>query len=166
MYQTLIVLGIVCIIAAAVGGGLTAFGVEIPKLTRPRVAVVFAIGAVLVVVGISTKPKPPPSAPTLSSVVTYPVGQLTASGCPVNVPVRGYITTTGGQGQVTVRLEVIWDNGNTQYSPPLTVSVNGANTYYFNDTWLVSNNTGGDFEWAVVSPMSDGSTVQPFSVSC
>jgi len=36
----------------------------------------------------------------------------------------------------------------------------------FNDTWLVSGNAGGDFEWAVVSPMSDGSTVQPFSVSC
>jgi len=168
MYQTLIILGIVCIIAAAVGGGLTAFGVEIPTLNRPRVGMVLVIGAVLVVAGIAVRPKPTPSPqqPAVSSVTTDPVGRLSSFSCPVNVRVSGSLTTSGGQGQLVVKLLVTWDNGSTASSGPLTVSVDGANTYSFNDTWLVTGDAGGDFEWEVVSPISDGSAPQPFSVVC
>jgi hypothetical protein len=166
MYQTLILLGIICIIGAAVGGGLTAFGVEVPTLSGFRIVALFAIGGVLVLSGIGVRPKPPPPPPAGISVVTNPVGPQVTNSCPVNVPVSGYLTTTGGDGPVTVRLEVTWDNGATQYSQPLTVMVDGANTYPFHDIWLVTGPAGGNFEYVVDSPISDGSTAQPFSVSC
>lgn len=166
MYQTLILLGIVCIIGATVGGGLTAFGVEIPQLKGLRIVALFVIGAVLILSGIGVRPKPPPQGPTGISVTTNPVGPITTDACPVDVPVSGYVTTTGGDGPVEVKLSVTWDNGVVQYSAPLTVTVHGANTYPFHDIWLVTGNAGGNFEYVVESPVSDGSTARPFSVNC
>jgi hypothetical protein len=166
MYQTLILLGIVCILGATAGGGLKAFGVEIPTIKGARLVVLFIIGAVLVCSGIGIRPKPGPSGPTGISVSTNSVGRLASDSCPVNVTVDGSLTTTGGSGPVTVKLSVTWDDGVTQYSPPLTVPVQGANTYPFSDTWLMTGDAGGNFEYVVTSPISDGSTARPFSVTC
>ena len=163
MYQSLIILGIVCILGAVVGGGLTAFGVQIPALHGFRIVAVLVIGAVLIVVGVKLKPAP---GPTGISITTDHVGNQTAPSCPANTTVSGYITTTGGDGPVTIRLAMIPDTGSTSYSPPYTVSVHGANTYFFNTTWLFRVSTGGDFQYVETSPASDGSTVQPFSVTC
>jgi hypothetical protein len=166
MYQTLIILGIVCILGAAAGGSLKAFGVEIPQLSRPRVVLVFLIGAVLIASGILTRPKPSPEGPYGISVTTDRVGSMTASYCPANLVVYGSLTTAGGQGTVTVRLEEILDNGDTTYSGPLTVSVQGARTTGIQDTTLVHTSIGGDVEWEVVSPVTEGSNTQSFSVTC
>lgn len=167
MYQTLILLGITCVIGAVVGGGLTVFNViQIPQLRKFQVAAVFGIGVVLVLAGIAVRPKPPPPGPTGISVITDPVGPQTALSCPVNVRITGHITTTGGEGSVVVRLTLVLNNGNTIHSPQETVAVHGANTYPIFDTWLFPGPSGGDFDWEIVSPGTQGSEVQPFSVTC
>ncbi len=64
MENTLLTVGIVCILAAIVGGGLKAFGVEIPVLsTLVRQLVLGAFGIVLLIVAFQIRPKPAP-APT------------------------------------------------------------------------------------------------------
>lgn len=166
MYQTLILLGIVVLLAGLVGGGLKAFGVEIPVLDPKRVGGVLLAGAALLAAGILLRPA---GAPAVSLVTTDPVGQVSAPSCPVNVTIDGSLTASGGQGALTVALHVSWDDGTSSVSPPVTVQVNGAGTYSFSDVWLFSYRPGGhagDFEWEVVSPISDGSTPQPFSVPC
>jgi hypothetical protein len=167
VYQTLIILGIVCIIAAVVGGGLSAFGINVPPLSGAlRIVSVIVIGAVLIVVGIKIKPASPAPAPTGISVTTDSVGNQTATSCPANLTVSGSITTTGGDGSIEYRLEILNDSGTTTYSPTGTVSVQGAGSYPISDTVLFRNNSGGDFEFEVISPISDGSSPQAFSVSC
>lgn len=167
MYQTLILLGIVCIIGATIGGGLTAFGVQIPIVSGYRLIGLFVIGAVLVGSGIGVRPKPPPAGVSGISVTTNPVGNISTAGCPVDVRVSGFVTTTGGSGPITVRLEVEWDNGTMSVSQPLTLTATDTqNSYPFSDTWLVTGDAGGNFEYVVQSPVNDGSTVQPFSVTC
>src|SRR5712664_3468878 len=136
MYQTLILLGIVCVLAAVVGGGLKAFGIEVPKLAGARIAIVLIIGVVLVGSGIAVRPKPPPPGPTGIFISTDPLGPLTAASCPVNVKITGYITTTGGYGNVTVRLELNSSTRGLVYSPPLTLSFQGAGKHTLFDTWL------------------------------
>src|SRR5215467_7511710 len=49
MAQTLLVVGLACIVAAIVGGGLTAFQVQMPALTsRVRQVMLAALGLVLI----------------------------------------------------------------------------------------------------------------------
>jgi hypothetical protein len=58
MSNTLITVGIAFIAAALVGGGLKAFGVEIPVLrTRKKAWALGGVGAVMLVVGIRIVPK-------------------------------------------------------------------------------------------------------------
>lgn len=102
-------------------------------------------------------------------MTTDPVGEVSASSCPVNVTIDGSLTTSDGKGALTVALHVSGDDGTASVPPPVTVQVNGAGTYSFSDVWLFPyrpGGHGGDFEWEVVSPISDGSTPQPFSVLC
>jgi hypothetical protein len=66
MKTTLIILGIVCIIAAIVGGGLKAFGIEIPLLnSKKRQLLLFIFGLVLVAVTLFA-PRSPPVRPNLT----------------------------------------------------------------------------------------------------
>ena len=167
MYQTLIIIGIVCIISAVVGGGLTAFGIKVPPLSGGlRVVAVLLTGAVLIVVGIKIKPAPAPPGPSGISITTDPVGSLTASSCPANVTVYGYITTTGGDGLVKVRLAEVLISGATFYSGTATVSVQGKGTYKIQGTFLVQNHQAGDFSFVVDSPVSIGSAPQSFALNC
>jgi len=48
---TLLVLGVLCVVAAVVGGGLKAAGAEFPPLASPRRQVLLAIVGVLVIAG-------------------------------------------------------------------------------------------------------------------
>ena len=55
MENTLLGTGIVCIIAAIVGGGLKAFGLEVPLVnSRKRQYLLGAFGIVIVVISISS----------------------------------------------------------------------------------------------------------------
>jgi hypothetical protein len=167
VYETLIILGIVCIIAAAVGGGLSAFGINIPPLSgRVRIVSVIVIGGVLIGVGVKIKPASPAPGPTGISVTTDPVGRQTAPNCPANLTVSGSITTTGGDGSIEYKLQELYDSGITTYSQIGTVVVDGAGSYPISDTLLFHNDSGGDFAFEVISPTSDGSTPQAFSVIC
>lgn len=167
MYQTLIILGIVCILAAAVGGGLSAFGIEVPPLNGAfRVVSVIVIGGVLIGVGVKIKPAAPAPGPTGISVTTDSVGPKSAPSCPANLTVYGSITTTGGDGSIEYKLQEIFDSGTTLYGPVGTVSVDGAGTHPISDTILFPSNSGGDLAFEVISPGSDGSTPQAFSLSC
>jgi hypothetical protein len=76
MENTLLTVGLACIVAAIVGGGLKAFGLEIPLLrTLPRQLVLGAFGVVLLVISMQIKPKPPvptqPQAPKREAIVQY-----------------------------------------------------------------------------------------------
>lgn len=164
MYQTLIILGIVCIIAGVVGGGFAAFGIKVPPLSGGlRVVAVLVTGAVLIVVGVKIKPGPGPSG---ISVTTDPVGSQTASSCPANVTVHGYITTTGGDGPVEFRLETVLDSGAVSYSGTGTVPVQGKGTYKIQSIPLIQNHEAGDFSFVVDSPVSLGSAPQSFALNC
>jgi hypothetical protein len=76
METPLITAGIVCLIAAIIGGGLTAFGIEIPVLeSGRRQAALGALGALLLAVGLnvdglsrSTEPVPSEPPPSTQSV--------------------------------------------------------------------------------------------------
>lgn len=53
MQQTLLITGLTCLIAAIVGGGLKAFGIEIPLLSsRVRQVVLGLFGLILIAVGL------------------------------------------------------------------------------------------------------------------
>ena len=66
MKNTLLILGIVCIIAAIVGGGLSAFGIVIPLLNSIRRQLLLAtFGLVLLAVALFF-PSPPPVRPNLT----------------------------------------------------------------------------------------------------
>lgn len=61
MNTTLICAGIACIAAAIVGGGLKAFGMEIPALnSKARQLLLAAFGAVLILVPLAPRITPPP----------------------------------------------------------------------------------------------------------
>jgi hypothetical protein len=166
MYQTLILVGIACILAAVVGGGLSAFGMKIPPLSgAPRVLTVIVCGVVLIVIGVLIKPKST-QVPTGVSATMDLVGHRTAAYCPANVTFYGSITTTGGDGTVTVSLKIIPDAGSTTTSPSSAVPVHGAGTYYFNETTLFRASEGGDVQWMVDSPVSEGSNIEAFSLTC
>src|SRR5262245_50013860 len=57
MQNALVTSGIVCLVAAVVGGGLKAFGMEIPALNSLRRQVILAgLGAALLAIGLSLNP--------------------------------------------------------------------------------------------------------------
>lgn len=77
MENTLLTAGIACVLAAIVGGGLKAFGIEIPVLsTLTRQLVLAAFGIVLLIIALQIRPKPapdptPPKLPRLQSIVRF-----------------------------------------------------------------------------------------------
>jgi hypothetical protein len=72
MRTTLITLGIVCILAAIVGGGLKALGIELPKLdSKSRQWLLAGFGVVLLIVA-TLIPNPPSNAQAGSSMAPPP----------------------------------------------------------------------------------------------
>jgi hypothetical protein len=68
VFETLTLLGIVCVIGAIVGGGLKAAGAEIPVITSGRRQVLLgAVGVVLVVAALVTHSHMPASTPEVTS---------------------------------------------------------------------------------------------------
>jgi hypothetical protein len=66
MENTLLTVGLACLLALIVGGGLKAFGIEIPLLTTwPRQIALFVFGLALCFIAFAVRPKPipPPSPP-------------------------------------------------------------------------------------------------------
>ena len=62
MHTTLLTTGLVCMIAAIIGGGLKAFGIEVPAFQSTRRQVVLGLfGLVLFSVGFSPSPPTPPT---------------------------------------------------------------------------------------------------------
>ena len=82
MSTTLILLGVVCLIAAVVGGGLKALGVEVPAIASvPRQIGLGLLGTLLVVVGIMEQPMPhTPLGNTTETTTTADSRQQGSSG--------------------------------------------------------------------------------------
>jgi hypothetical protein len=105
MQTTLLTTGLVCIIAAIIGGGLKGFGIEVPLLqSLPRQFALGILGCVLVLIalrgqlgGSSTAPAAAAPAPAPAAAQGNP-----ASGTPVTRPVP---KPSGEQG-VTVHYQV------------------------------------------------------------
>jgi len=96
MQTTFLTVGIACLIAAIAGGGLRAFGLEIPVLNSvPRQLVLGVLGAAFVVFSIWLIPVPPPeiaiAVPKDGEKVDY------------NVIVHGTIS-----GRLPARLRYLW----------------------------------------------------------
>jgi hypothetical protein len=74
--EALVILGIVCVIAAIAGGGLKAAGFNIPPLeSRTRQLMLGAVGSVMVITGIALserRPVPLPPTPTPGPVRSQP----------------------------------------------------------------------------------------------
>jgi hypothetical protein len=103
--------GIACLIAAVVGGGLKAFGIEVPALkSLVRQVVLGVLGAVLIVVGVfhssdTTDTKTPRPATTRTDAVTVPGGvKPMIVGGPISVNVNNYprVVRTGGTTDISV----------------------------------------------------------------
>jgi hypothetical protein len=94
VFQTLILLGIVCVIGAIVGGGLKAAGAEIPVITSGhRQVLLGAAGVVLVVVALVTHshmPVPITPEPTSSSQNQSPTVKLVRDGLTLATVVLRY----------------------------------------------------------------------------
>src|SRR5438876_1206193 len=66
MQTTFLTIGIACLIAAIAGGGLSAFGVQIPLLTSvPRQLALGVLGAAFIVYSIWSNPVPPAPPPAI-----------------------------------------------------------------------------------------------------
>ncbi|OPX98003.1 MAG: hypothetical protein A4E58_01085 [Syntrophorhabdus sp. PtaB.Bin006] len=111
-----LVSGIACLIAAVVGGGLKAFGIEVPALrSLMRQVVLGILGVILVVIGVihpsgttDTKiGRPEAGRPATSRPQTVPVpdrAKPTIAGGPITVKVNNYprIVRAGGGTDISV----------------------------------------------------------------
>jgi hypothetical protein len=99
MQTTFLTVGIACLIAAAAGGGLTAFGIAIPVLSSlTRQLVLGILGAAFVGMSIWLTPIPP--LPPLKIEITSPKG---GEAVDYEVVVRGTIS-----GTLPARLTYLW----------------------------------------------------------
>jgi hypothetical protein len=99
MQQTLLIAGLACLIAAIVGGGLKAFGIEIPVLSsRFRQAVLGLLGLILIVVASLPGPTPSPTETPPAN------GQGHFVGGTVNVRCTAQPHAIPAGGQVEIRV--------------------------------------------------------------
>jgi len=85
MADSLLIAGIVCIVASIVGGGVKMLGAEMPVLSSfPRQALLFAVGVVFLAASFATsgtKPTPTPT-PTPTSSASANVGTTNVASAP------------------------------------------------------------------------------------
>jgi hypothetical protein len=99
MQQTLLIAGLACLIAAIVGGGLKAFGIEIPILSsRIRQAVLGLLGLILIMAATLPGPTPSPTAPPPSQDQTPLVGGTIMVHCTA----QPHAIPAGGQVEIRV----------------------------------------------------------------
>ncbi len=102
----LITLGLACLIAALVGGGLNAFGIEIPVLKSvARQIALGLLGIILIVIPVIQSPKhlvpPPPLSPTVTFEYPTPNAQIS-----LKTELRGTLTPAkpdGGSSWIVIR---------------------------------------------------------------
>jgi hypothetical protein len=86
MESVLLPAGVVCMIAATVGGGLSAFGITIPVVsTLTRQALLFVLGLALCLVAVfgkSAPPSPHPTQPRVSPTPATPRDKIARSATP------------------------------------------------------------------------------------
>lgn len=117
MDNVILVAGLACVIAAIVGGGLKAFGIEVPILaSRTRQVILGLLGVILIVVGMSqrrtptpdggTHPPPQSASPTPPSAQNggRPIKPPSAIGgsIAVNVNNNPRIVAPGGRTEISV----------------------------------------------------------------
>lgn len=105
MTQTFFIAGLACLIAAIVGGGLKAFGIEIPLLSsRTRQILLGLLGLILIVGGIISTCRPTPQ-PLPPSPQPKPDDQRQIpQGGPIHVRCTANPHSIQAGGQVEIRV--------------------------------------------------------------
>lgn len=112
MNTTLILVGVVCIIAAVVGGGLKALGIELPAIESVRRQIMLAIiGLILVVVGAM----PPNEIQPFNEVEPATIADNTATSQAEN----GSATTDRANSELGNTAESSNGNESVPHAPPL-----------------------------------------------
>lgn len=94
MDATLLLLGIACIIAAIVGGGLRAVGFEFPPLkSLPRQIILAVLGVVLIAISRSIQPSTPPK-PLVSNLSVTTLREYTVDEGGLKVGASAFVDNT------------------------------------------------------------------------
>lgn len=140
METILLSAGIACLIAAVVGGGLKAFGIEIPMLqSLARQLLLAGLGAILVMVSFvtSSPPKPPDGraspTPRPTRVETTTPTRVTSpkAGGPLQLSVNNNPRVVVAGGQTTIFVRVTDRSGAPVEGAKIKVSAGGG---YFAET--------------------------------
>jgi hypothetical protein len=99
MQETLLIAGLACLIAAIVGGGLKAFGIEIPILnSHIRQAALGLLGLILIVAAALPSPTAAPAVPSPAQGQTPLVGGKVVVHCTAQshaIPVPAFSRVSG-----------------------------------------------------------------------
>ncbi len=134
METVLLSAGIACLIAAIVGGGLKAFGIEIPMLqSLARQLLLGTFGTILVVISFATSspPKPPdgktspPPSPTRTPLATPTRVTLPGASGPLHLSVNNNPRVVVAGGQTTILVRVTDRMGNAVAGARVRVSAGG-----------------------------------------
>jgi hypothetical protein len=111
MQQTLLITGLACLIAAIVGGGLKAFGLEIPILSSGiRQTALGLLGLILIVAATLPGPTSVPAVPLSAQGQTPLVGGQLVVHCTA----QPHAIPAGGQVEIRVLAlteQELWPNG-------------------------------------------------------
>lgn len=122
----LILLGLACLIAALVGGGLNAFGVEIPVLKSvARQIGLGLLGLILIVIHVTINPLEPPPLELPTVVFEYPTSNATIA---LKTELRGILTPPkldGGSSWIIIRD----DDGDYYPQAEIAATPNGSWTH-------------------------------------
>jgi hypothetical protein len=167
MYQTLLILGILCLLGGVVGGGLKAFGVEIPALKRGwQYIALFAIGVSLIVWGWQQWPVGPASGIELSGEPENSYND----GCPARLDFDGTIRLKSGMGDVKYFwiIEAV-DRRNTPVEltgSGLIAHFDGPDAQHIRDSATIRQSLYGTIEWRVYEPFTVASEPMEISITC
>lgn len=133
METILLSAGIACLIAAVIGGGLNAFGIEIRLLeSLTRQLLLGALGAILVVISFATSAPPNPpdgkSSPTPKPMGTDPSSPRVSpprTDGPLHLSVNNNPRVVVAGGQTTILVRVTDQAGNAVADARVRVSAGG-----------------------------------------
>ena len=163
MTTTLVTTGILCLIAAIVGGGLSGFGIQLPLLQSVRRQLLLGtLGICLIVAGMLAEIAPLPGPPTPTPVPPAPVVKVApvtgdqmlrtssggimaattfrASGClSPTKPGRALVRGSGGVTDVISNANVVYDGKSL---PGRNAAQEAADpSPYYNGGWHVTKDT-------------------------
>ena len=141
----LISVGLVCILASIVGGGLKALNIEIPALRTTAQSILFlGLGLTLMIVGFYVHYQHPPGDPAGITATTDRIDPYLGP-CPGSIVVTGSMAISEGKGEVNYHSVFITPEGQYVNGTPLTVFFPGPGTQKISDTLNLYSTASGQF---------------------